>query len=199
MQWKNCTSHTNIERDLMVSPEENGVERTIHLAGDSNLSNSQKKLRRIKQKKLIRLENKGLRTFKLGDVNKLSEFQLLRLAIFNGFFKNRRNTTGQINESILREFLRDEIQSGKKIQFVVPKKMRKKSIDALVAEIPFRNLLLWCDAIEKDDYKNAALHLWVAVKECEDIEPDAKIIHLVGRSCKEGGCNGYYHAWNFSE
>jgi hypothetical protein len=77
--------------------------------------------------------------------------------------------------------------------------MRKKSIDALVAEIPFRNLLLWCDAIEKDDYKNAALHLWVAVKECEDIEPDAKIIHLVGEKCKEGGCNGHYHAWDFGE
>ena len=181
----------------MVSSDQNNTERTINLGDDSNISRPRKKLKRIKQKKLKRLHRKGLRSFKVNDVDSLSEFQLLRLAIFNDYFKINRNNSSQIDEVKLRNFLRNLIQSGKKIQFVIPKKIRKKSIDALVAEIPFSNLLLWCDSVEEGDYKNAALHLWVAVKECEVIEPDAKIIHLVGAKCNEGGCIGRYRAWDF--
>lgn len=183
----------------MVSSNQNNSERSIDLGDESNASIPKKKLKRVNRKKLIRLNRKGLRMFKLSDINAASEFQLLRLAIFNGYFKNRRATSTQINVMVLREFLREKIESGDKIEFVVPKKMMKKSIDALVAEIPFRNLLLWCDGVKKNDYKNAAMHLWVAVKECVDHEPDVKIVHLVGGKCKDSDCKGYYRPWDFRD
>ena len=64
----------------------------------------------------------------------------------------------------------------------------------MAADVPYKNLLLWCTEVVEKDFKHAAFHQWTAVNECEEDEPSAKIINLIGSRCKEGDCNGIYAA-----
>ena len=147
-----------------------------------------KKLTKRLRKKLTRMDPNKIATF--------SEFEVLRYSILNGYFSDTSLRSKKVSTEQLRAFLVDKVNHSS-LKFNIPKKYRNRTIDALLGQIPFKNLLLWCDSTS--EFKTAALHLCMAVGSCENEDPKEPIIHHIGGPCMESNCSGTYVVWLFND
>jgi hypothetical protein len=163
---------------------------------NSNSNTFQKKgLVRKSRKKLTKRLRKGLTQMNANEINLLSEFEVLRYSILNNYFSNIILRNKGVSVEQLRSFLVDKA-SRSSLKFNIPRKYRNRKVDALLGEIPFKNLLLWCSSTS--DFKTAALHLCIAIPESISEDPKDRIIHLIGGPCKESNCRGKYGVWIFN-
>jgi hypothetical protein len=171
--------------------EENGN------APSRNLTRVQRKrgLTKIFRKKLVRIKRKKLKVL---DVDTLSENDLLRVAILNGYFEEEEmksdsnNTAAQIREK-MTEYNSD---STINLRLILPKQFNNKSVDGYVVTIPYKNLLLWCTKCQ--NASEAALHLSLAVDGLDEVQPRTSMVDLIGRTCGETNCSGIYRIWTFN-
>ena len=154
-------------------------------------------LKRKTRTHLVPRDRGKLKKYTINEIDNLSEFNILRYAILNGYFKEKSSRTKKVSVDQLSQYLRNRVNTSKGFKFNIPKKFRKRSVDAMLGQIPFNNLLLWCNAC--DNFKEAAMHLCMAFPggECQEEDPRGEIIKLIGERCKE--CHGTYSVWTFTD
>ncbi len=152
-------------------------------------------LKRKSRSHLVPRDRPKLKQLTVGDIDNLSEFKILRFAILNGYFKDKSSRTKKVSAEQLRQYLRNLANSSSGFKFNIPKKYRRRTVNAMLGEIPFKNLLLWCN--HADNFKQAGLCLCMAFPggDCEEEDPKGEIIKLIGERCKE--CPGIYSVWTF--
>ena len=154
-------------------------------------------LKRKDRKHLVKRQRMHLNKLSIDDIESSPEFKILRYAILNGYFNKKSSRIRKVTIEQLRTYLRNLSSTYSGFKFNIPKKYRRRKVNAMLGEIPFKNLLLWCN--QADNFKDAALHLCLAFPDgdCEKEDPKGEIAKLIGTKCREGNCSGIYSVWTF--
>ena len=160
-----------------------------------------KKKTRQKLKKIIRpdLKKKPPRVIRKIDPQTMTNLQLMKAVALNEVEIGAGIKS--INE--LKSHLSRLIQTGKKMKFSLPKKLRKKSFATQLGPIKYSNILLWCDGCKDLDLSTMHLHN-SCIELFEDSEDNQdfvgeKVFQLVNSKCRSPACNGTFRLWNLKD